>query len=270
MMLLLVFLLCACITSAVDDVGRDRFAEEGFTVCQCDGMSTCQDFSMTKQDELFLCVFTQGMEIAGIESLTVHQGGLSLSPIVEGKKEKSTWVVMDTASRTQCTIRTRLDGDFFKPSFRGVRRNSLMVEGLVMMEDNGLVEFQMEIPLKSARLIDYVTQRSYVVAFCVLLFIAIGVWAVIVTMASGSRTRPTSFTQEKLAELEEKRFMEIYTIWYQSDRGKQGKESCSRTASTTSSRSSRCEEEEEKREIEPYDDEELASYMPSMYALHST
>lgn len=248
-------------------VGLHRFAQERFTVCQCDGMGTCQDFSMTMQDELFLCVFTQGMEIKGIESLTVTQDGLSLSPIIEGKKEKSTWVVIDSNSRTQCTIRTRLDEDFFKPSFRGVRRNSLMVEGLVMLENNSFMEFRIEIPLKSARLIDYVKRHAYVVAFCALLSTAIGAWAAIVTVASGSRTRPTSFTQEKLAELEEKRFMEMYAIWYQSDRGKQGEGSYSRTASMTSSR---CEEEEEKRETESYDYKASASYMPSMYALHST
>jgi hypothetical protein len=254
MVILFVFLLCAWITSAAMSLGLHRFAEEGLTVCQCDGMANCQEFSMTIQDELFLCVFTHGMEIVGIESLTVHQGGLSLSPIIEGKKEKRTWVVIDPNSRTQCTIRTRLDGDFFKPSFRGFRRNNLMVEGLVMMENNGIVEFQTEIPLKSVRLIDYVKRHSYVVSFSILLLISIGAWALIVTMASGSRTGPTAFTQEKLAELEENRFMEIYTIWYQSDRGgKQAGGSFSRTASLASSRPSRCEEEEEKREIESYD-----------------
>jgi hypothetical protein len=229
---------------------------------------------MTKEDELFLCVFTKGMEIADIQTLTFHQGGLILSTIVEGHKDEYTWVIKDTA--TQCTIRTRLDREFFKPNFRGAKRNSMMVEGVVVMENSIRTEFQMEIPLKSFRLISYVSKHSDVVAFFFLILIAIGVWAVIVIMASASRTRTESPLPEKLVEIEEKRLVDICTIWYQFDREKRNDESCSRTESSKSSESmsSRAEEEdkreiepydeEEKREIEPYD-EELVSYLPSVY-----
>jgi hypothetical protein len=227
-------------------------------------MGTCEDHNMSKEDELFLCVFTKGMEIADIQTLTFHQGGLILSTIVEGNKDQHTWVIKDTA--TQCTIRTRLDREFFKPNFRGAKRNSLIVEGMVVMENSIRTEFQMEIPLKSFRLMSYVSKHSHVVGFFVLILIAIGVWAVIVTMASASRTRPERPIPENLVEIEEKRVVDIDTIWYQSDRGKRSDESCSRTESSKSSESTSSRaEEEEKREIEPYD-EELVSYLPSVYA----
>jgi hypothetical protein len=223
---------------------------------------------MSKEDELFLCVFTKSMEITDIQTLTFRQGKLILSTIVEGHKDEYTWITKDTT--TQCTIRTRLHRDFFKPSFRGAKRNSLIVDGMVIMEDNIRTEFQIEIQLKSSRLMFYVSKHTYVTAFFVLIFIAIGVWAVIVTMASASRTRPDSSVPEKLVELEDKRFVDIYTIWYQSDRGKRSHESCSRTESSKSSgRLSSRAEQEEKHEIEPYD-KELVSYMPSLYAVNRT
>lgn len=238
------------------------------SICQCDSVGDCvKDLVISKQDEVFLCVWTK-KQIANVEALTFHQGGLSFSTIADGSSNDVTWVVKDGSS---CMIRTRLDQDFFKPSFRGTKRTSALAQGAVGLEGNTTAHFEIEIPLQTSRLTSYTAGNGVIIAFCILLLIVIGLWALFVTVASLSRNRAESLTPEKALEIEERRLVEIYTIWLQSQWSKTNAEETtnevvaqpvsvgvSRTWSSSSS-------EEEKEEIEPYEDETLFS-TPSVYA----
>lgn len=243
------------------------------SVCQCDSVGECiNDQVMSEQDELFLCLSTiDGMEIADVQALTFHQDGNIFSTITNGSSDELTWVVKDGAS---CMIRTRLDQDFFKPSFRGTKRNSVMVEGTVGLSqgDAAANAFEIELALQTSRLTSYVSGYGIVIAFSILLLLVIGAWALFVTMASISRSRPESLEPEKLLEIEEKRLMEIYTIWHHSQWSKtkptdRNEDNAARTVSMTSSDtwSSSSSSEEEKVEIEPYDEGTVLS-TPSAYA----
>lgn len=235
------------------------------TVCHCDNIRTCIDESiMSKEDEIFICISTTALTIANIESLSFHQEGLSVSTIVEGTPDDYTWVVK---SRNKCQIRTRvMDHAFFKPSFRGNKRTSLAVQGIVTFEGNdaGSKQFEMEIPLKTTRLISYVAKNSYVFAFGGLLLIFIGVWAAIVAWAKSSRRyRLEVLTPEKVKKIQERRATEIYTIWHQSTSSwKEPVTSLERVV-----RSPRLEEE--KQEIESYEHTAAALHIPPEYALNN-
>lgn len=243
--------------------------KQNLTVCQCDAVGECvNDQLMSKQDEMFLCVWSvEGLKIDDVQALTFHQDDKSFSTIVDGISDDFTWVVKE---RNSCLIRTRLDKDFFKPSFRGTKRTSVRVEGTVGLQDDVVANFELAIPLQTSRLTSYVSRHGLIIAFFVLLLLLIAAWALFVTMASISRTRPESLSPEKLREIEERRLMEIYTIWYQSQWSKtsptQGTDEHSdRTLSASWSDSS--SSEEEKVEIEPYEVEGgTVLSNPSVYA----
>jgi hypothetical protein len=116
-----------------------------------------------------------------------------------------------------------------------------------------------------------VSGHGVIIAFFILLMLVIGLWAAFVTMASISRTRPESLHPEKLLEIEEKRLIEIYTIWHQSKWGKtQFKDTTDETFTqrvpvTSSDTWSSSSSEEEKVEIEPYEEETVLT-SPSVYA----
>ncbi len=194
------------------------------------------------------------------------------SPIVNGASNEQTWVVKNGES---CIIRTRLNKEFFKPSFRGSKRQSLVADGTIALF-GATASFDMELPLKSSRLVSYVSGHGIIIASCLLVLLVIGLWAAIVTMANMSRTRPEDLSPQDLLEIEERRLISIYTIWHQSQHNKTqvsdvaDKEiiqqpvvvSVSETWSTSSS-------EEEKQEIEPYDEESLTSNAPTVYAANN-
>ena len=227
---------------------------------------------MSKQDELFLCVTAaKGMKIADVQALGFHQeDGTVHSTIVDGESDDYTWVVKEGAS---CMIRTRLDRDFFQPSFRAAKRKSLMVEGTVGLQDDLSTDFELELPLQTMRLASYVSKHGIIIAFCILFLLVIVLWAAFVTMASISRARPESLDPDKLLEIEEKRLIEIYKIWHQSKWGKTQfmdvteditiVQTIPVTSSDTWSTSS---SEEEKVEIEPYEEEEAGVVTSSVYA----
>jgi len=229
---------------------------------------------MIKQDELFLCASTtDGMEIDDVQALTFHQDGIVFSTIADGSSDEHTWVVKEGDS---CMIRTRVHPDFFKPSFRGAKRKSVMVEGTVGLQSDVSVDFEIEISLQSSRLSSHVSGHGLIIAFFILLFLVISVWAAFVTIASITRTGPESLEPEQLFEIEEKRLMDIYSIWIQSQWSKtksadSSEESATQQTVPVSSSetwSSSSSSEEEKEEIEAHDDESVSS-TPSAIAANA-
>ena len=213
------------------------------------------------------------MTIGNVKTLDFRQDDLLFSPIANGRSNENTWIVKNGES---CIIRTRLDTEFFKPSFRGSKRQSLMVEGTIALFGE-TASFEMELPLQSSRLVSYISGHGIIIAFWILIMLVIGLWAAFVTMANMSRTRPEDLSPQELLDIEEKRLIAIFTIWHQSQHNKTqvpkevdgeiihepGIMSTSETWSTSSS-------EEEKEEIEPYDEESLASNTPTVFAANNS
>jgi hypothetical protein len=151
-----------------------------------------------------------------------------------------------------------------------------MVEGTIALFGE-TASFEMELPLQSSRLVSYISGHGIIIAFCLLIMLVIGLWAAFVTMANMSRTRPEDLSPQELLDIEEKRLIAIFTIWHQSQHNKTqvpkevdgerihepGIMSTSETWSTSSS-------EEEKVEIEPYDEESLASNTPTVFAANNS
>ena len=219
-------------------------------------MGTCIDRAMKRQDEIFLCLVST-RAITDVLSLSLQQNDMVMTPIEDGIQDDYTWVVKDSA--TNCTIRTRLNEAFVKPSFRGRKRTSLTVHGVVMLE-NDITDFEMELPLQSFRLLSYLSGRGKIVLFFVTIGLVICVWAGIVAMATAARNaRPPSLTPDDHVAMEEKRMLDIYTIWYQSQQD--ALEICQTDSMNSGEtfRSHSTEEEEEKEEIEAYNDEESVS-----------
>lgn len=157
-----------------------------------------------------------GAKISNVESLVLRQnGGPTLSMIVDGISNDSTWVVKEGSS---CIIRTVVDSDFFKPSFRGSKRTNLVAEGSVGLKgDTADADFRIEVPLRASRLTSYMTRHGLVIAIFIIVLLVIGVWAFCVYRQNLSRGRLESLSASvDLRASEEERFVAIFTIWQQS------------------------------------------------------
>jgi hypothetical protein len=293
-------------SSPIDGDYSVEIEDTGVIACQCDVDGICNRTDMTAEDELFICIRASSsnrFQVVRVHNMTLSQnGGRSSTQIEDGRKagDDYTWVVKhDDGS---CTVRTRIDNSFLRPSYRARKRKTLKAEGsVVLMYQRGLqsddisafdlrtyavkVPFRVTVPLRSFRLFSYLTSHRYTIAFFVLIFfLAASIASLVLGLKMLATSRRVSAAKSKPfnARQERQRASEVYNVWLGARGGKSGSSNddetslCTDATSGASSRQSmdsmRTSErfEESKEEIWPQDECDdvergLNYYMPDSY-----